>query len=105
MDIGEIATKQDVAKMLLETEQRILKAILGKIKFDDDSLDIDAAARYIGAKSRSTIYKLTSSGQLAYHKAGKKNAFRKADLDRYIARHRKSSNEELAGAAALHGVQ
>lgn len=104
MDVGEIATKQDVAKMLLETEQRILKALLGKTKADDNCLDIDAAARYIGARGRSTMYKLTSSGQLAYHKVGKSNSFRKADLDKYLARHRKSSTEELAGAAALRDV-
>jgi len=103
MDIEEIATKTDVAKMLAETERRILQALLGKAT-NDECLNTDDAVRYIKAENRSTIYKLTHSGQLAYHKVGKRNVFRKSDLDRYLARHRKSSNEEIEAKAVLHGV-
>lgn len=100
MSIEEIATKQD----LLDMEQRILRALLDKDSKDDGCLDIDQAAKYIGAKKRSTIYKLTSSGQLAYHKVGKSNTFRKKDLDKYLAKHRKSSADEISAAAALRSV-
>ena len=100
MNTEDIVTKKD----LLEMEQRIMQALLDRRQDDDCCLTIDQAVAYIGAKGRSTIYKLTHSGQLAYHKVGKNNAFRKADLDRYLARHRKSSDEELATAAALRSV-
>lgn len=96
MNIEDIATKKDLAEM----EKRILKAMRGTTKADDSCINIDDAARYIGAKNRSTIYKLTSSGKLAYHKVGKMNAFRKADLDNYLARHRKSSSDEIETAAS-----
>ena len=105
MDIGEIATKQDVAKMLLETEQRILKALLGNLGKKDRTLNIDEAVAHIKAKNRGTLYKLTSSGEIPCYKVGKSNVYKESDLDRYLSRHRKSSKEELAGAAALHGVQ
>lgn len=100
MNIEEIVTKQDLFAM----EQRIMQALNDRAPKDDSCLNIDQAAAYIGAKSRNTIYKLTHSGQLAYHKVGKSNTFRKADLDRYLAKHRKSSAEELSAAAALRAV-
>ena len=100
MNTEEIATKQD----LLDMEQRIMQALANRKQDDGRCLNIDQAVEYIGAKGRGTIYKLTSSGQLAYHKVGKSNAFRKADLDRYLAKHRKSSAEELSAAAALRTV-
>lgn len=100
MNTEEIATKQD----LLDMEQRIMQALSTRKQKDENCLNIDQAAAYIGAKGRSTIYKLTHSGQLAYHKVGKSNAFRKSDLDHYLARHRKSSAEEVESKAVLHGV-
>ena len=103
MDIEEIATKTDVAQMLAETERRILQALLGKA-VNDECLNVDEAVKYIKAENSSTIYKLTHSGQLAYHKVGKRNVFRKSDLDRYLARHRKSSHEEIKAKAALRGI-
>lgn len=105
MNVGEIATKQDVAEMLSKMEQRILQALLGKLGKKDRNLSIDEAVAHIKAKNRGTLYKLTSSGEIPCYKVGKANVYRESDLDRYLARHRKSSNEELAGAAALHGVQ
>ncbi len=100
MNTEEIATKQD----LLDMEQRIMQALHNRAPKDDGCMNIDQAVKYIGAKGRGTIYKLTHSGQLAYHKVGKSNAFRKADLDRYLAKHRKSSTEELSAAAALRAI-
>lgn len=100
MNTEEIATKGDLAEM----EQRILQAISDKVKTKDRTLNIDEAVKHIRAKNRSTIYKLTSSGELAYQKVGKALVFWESDLNRYLARHRKSSNHELAATAALHGV-
>lgn len=100
MNTEEIATKGDLAEM----EQRILQAIFDKVKTKDRTLNIDEAVKHIRAKNRSTIYKLTSSGELAYLKVGKSLVFWESDLNRYLARQRRSSNDELAAAAALHGV-
>ena len=100
MNTEEIATKGDLAQM----ECRILQAILDKVKAKDRTLNIDEAVKHIKAKNRGTIYKLTSSGELAYQKVGKALVFWESDLNRYLARHRKSSNHEFAATAALHGV-
>ena len=101
MNIEEIATKQDLAEM----EQRLMKAMHRNLGKKDRTLNIDEAVVHIKAKNRGTLYKLTSSGEIPCYKVGKSNVYKESDLDRYLARHRKSSNEELAGAAALHGVQ
>ena len=99
MNTEEIATKND----LIEMERRILQAISEKTE-KDRNLTIDQAVEYICAKNRGTIYKLTHSGELAYQKVGKANVFRKSDLDKYLARHRRSSTDELSAAAALRSV-
>lgn len=100
MGFEEIATKADLAEM----ECRILQAIHGKVESKDRTLNIDEAVKHISAKNRGTIYKLTSSGELAYQKVGKALVFWESDLNRYSARHRKSSNEEIEGKAALHSI-
>ena len=97
MNFEDLVTKDDLAEM----ERRILQAIVGKIESKDRNMTIDEAVEYIRARSRNTIYKLTSSGELAYQKVGKSNIFKKSDLDRYLSRHRKSSAEEIESKAAL----
>ena len=101
MNLEEIVTKKD----LLEMEKRILAALLGKPQQDDGCISMEDAVKYIGAKSKSALYKLTSSGKIAYHKVGKMNTFKKADLDKYLAHHRKSSNDEISAAAALREIR
>ena len=100
MGFEEIATKADLAEM----ERHILQAILDKVKTKDRTLNIDEAVKHIKAKNRGTIYKLTSSGELAYIKVGKSLVFWESDLNRYLARQRRSSNEEIEGKAALQGI-
>lgn len=100
MGFEEIATKADLAEM----ERHILQAILDKVKTKDRTLNIDEAVKHIKAKNRGTIYKLTSSGELAYMKIGKSLVFLESDLNRYLARQRRSSNEEIEGKAALHSI-
>ncbi len=100
MGFEEIATKADLAEM----ERHILQAILDKVKTKDRTLNIDEAVKHIKAKSRGTIYKLTSSGELAYLKVGKSLVFWESDLNRYLARQRRSSNEEIERKVVLHGV-
>lgn len=62
-------------------------------------LDMEAAARYCGVE-KSTLYKLTASGEVAFSRLGKKNVFRRADLDRLVASRRRASNAEIADRAA-----
>ena len=100
MNTEEIATKGDLAEM----EQRILQAISDKVKTKDRTLNIDEAVKHICAKNRGTIYKLTSSGELAFQKVGKALVFWESDLNRYLARHRRSSNADIESKAVLHGV-
>lgn len=100
MGFEEIATKADLAEM----ERHILQAILDKVKTKDRTLNIDEAVKHIKAKNRGTIYKLTSSGELAYLKVGKSLVFWESDLNRYLARQRRSSNEEIESKATLHSI-
>ena len=91
MNLEEIATKADLAAM----ENRIIQALATQKIEKKRTLNIDEAARYINAKGRSTMYKLTSSGELAYHKVGRANVFLIEDLDRYLESKRKSSVNEI----------
>ena len=100
MNFEDLVTKDDLADM----ERRILQAIIGKIESKDRNMTIDEAVEYIRARSRSTIYKLTSSGELAYQKVGKSNIFKKSDLDRYLAKKRRASNTEIQSYAALRSL-
>ena len=100
MNFEDLVTKDDLAEM----EQRILQAIVGKIEAKDRNMTIDEAVEYIRARSRNTIYKLTSSGELAYQKVGKSNVFKKSDLDRYLAKKRRASNTEIQSSAALRSL-
>ena len=91
MNLEEIATKEDLAAM----EKRIIQALATQKIEKKRTLNIDEAAKYINAKGRSTMYKLTSSGELAYHKVGRANVFLIEDLDRYLESKRKSSVNEI----------
>ncbi len=91
MNLEEIATKADLAAM----EKRIIQALATQKIEKRRTLNIDEAAKYINAKGRSTMYKLTSSGELAYHKVGRANVFLIEDLDRYLESKRKSSANEI----------
>jgi len=91
MNFEDLATKKDLA----ELEKRIIKALASQNIEKSRCLNIDEAAKYIQAKSRSTIYKLTSTGELAYHKVGKSDVFKISDLDKFLEKRRKSSFDEI----------
>jgi excisionase family DNA binding protein len=58
-------------------------------------LNPEEAATYMGI-SKSTLYKHTSGGNIAYYKPnGKLILFRKADLDKWLEANRIPSNAEL----------
>lgn len=58
-------------------------------------LSFDEAAAYLHL-SRSSLYKMTSSGKIAHFKpGGKKIFFLQSDLNSYIMKNRIKSSEEL----------
>lgn len=54
-------------------------------------LDVRETATYLSL-SRSTIYKLSSSGRLSSVKMGGRLRFRRSDLDAYVAGHRRGKD-------------
>lgn len=86
----------DVANAIIHALGRLATIEAERIKrLNERCLDIEQAALYCGMKSKSTMYKLTSDGEIAYHKVGKYNVYRIADLDQYLALHRKASRYEI----------
>jgi len=58
-------------------------------------LTLPEAAAYVGL-SKSTLYRMTSQGEIAYFKpSGKKIYFKKSDLDTYLFRNRSMPREEI----------
>lgn len=98
MNLEDIVTKKDLEEM----EKRIIAALSSRQR-NEETLDIDSACDYIKAK-KSQMYKLTSSGEIAYHKIGKANVFRKVDLDRYLARKRRASNAEIQSSVTMRSL-
>ena len=62
---------------------------------DEKPLTLPEAAEYLGV-SKSHLYKLTSGTKIAHFKpAGKKLYFRKSDLNSYLFRNKRTSENEL----------
>jgi excisionase family DNA binding protein len=85
-NLNQIEQKLDSLAALIQSLQlHQMKAMLNP----------QEAAAYMGI-SKSTLYKHTSSGNIAYYKPnGKLILFRKADLDNWLEANRIPSNEEL----------
>lgn len=65
-------------------------------------LTFDEVANYTGL-SKSYLYKLTSTGQIAHYKPkGKLLYFNKADVDSFLMQNRVSSNTELETKAVQY---
>jgi excisionase family DNA binding protein len=77
----------------LETLTALLEAL--QLHQQKAMLNPEEAATYMGI-SKSTLYKHTSGGNIAYYKPnGKLILFRKADLDKWLETNRIPSNAEL----------
>ena len=72
----------------------------GQDRGEEELLDVDAAARYLSL-SKSTVYKLSSTGRLDTVKMGARSRWRLRDLDHYIEENHRSSGKivELAAEA------
>lgn len=98
MNTEEIATKKDLEEM----EKRIIAALSSRQR-NEETLGIDDACKYIKAK-KSQMYKLTSSGEIAFCKVGKSNVFKVSDLDRYLDRKRRKSNAEIQSTVTIRSL-
>lgn len=88
---------------LLETIENRLSQIENKLIGTKDVLSFDEVANYTGL-SKSYLYKLTSTGQIAHYKPRNKMLyFNKKDVDAFLLQNRVSSSLELE-AKATHYV-
>lgn len=78
------------------SEKDILWKIYNRLKKQGGKtfLTQEEAAEYLGIQS-SYLYKLTHQSEISYFKTGKKNYFKRIDLDRYISRNRIPSHQEI----------
>lgn len=73
----------------------IPKNIEEQLYFLKPVLTLDEACRYTGI-SKSKMYKHTSAGNIPFYKPeGKLIYFKRIDLDYWLLRNRKASNEEI----------
>ena len=82
---------------LIEKKLDSLSALLQNINFtgQKEMFNPDDASVYLGI-SKSTLYKHTSSGNIAYYKPnGKLILFNKTDLDTWLLSNRIPANHEL----------
>lgn len=80
-----------------------LEALIKEQKASSEKpLTFQEAAEYLGL-SRSYLYKLTCSGQIAHFKpSGKLLYFEKSDLSAWLHRNRRSSEAEIEQQALAH---
>lgn len=79
----------------MDTDIIIPKKIEDQLYFLKPVLTLDEACRYTGL-SKSMMYKHTSAGNIAFYKPEHKLIyFRRVDLDFWLLRNRKASNEEI----------
>ena len=80
--------KQDSIQKLNTNIEQLLQQ-------DEMPLSFSEAAKYLSV-SKSHLYKLTSNNGIAHFKpAGKKIYFKKSDLNAYLFRNRKASDQEI----------
>ena len=96
----ELATKEDVAKMFSEFEQRLLAVLKApqSAKAEKQTFTLKAAADYIGVKPRK-LGDLVRAKEIPHVRFGKEPKFLKSDLDNYLFQHRVSSSAELESVA------
>ena len=82
---------------MLERKLDFISALLQELQNKQQRaiLNLDEAAAYLGI-SKSTLYKHTSVGNIAFYKpSGKLISFKKEDLDKWLEAIRIPSNQEL----------
>lgn len=85
--------------------QRLNTNIEQLLQQDEKPLSLSEAAEYLSV-SKSHLYKLTSLNRITFFKpAGKKIYFKKSDLNKYLFRNRKASEQELDQKATEYVIQ
>ena len=81
-------------------EKKINLSIPKKKDDDNERMDVAAAQKYIpGHPAIQTIYGWTSSGNIPYHKIGKRIYFVKSELDEWLSRDQHKSEDDLCKEA------
>lgn len=63
---------------------------------EDRWFDIDELSNYLpGKPAKQTIYGYVSSGEIPFHKTGKRLAFLKSEIDKWLQSKRRKTNEEI----------
>ena len=82
-----------MTKQQIQTELTEIKQLLSTQA--DKPLNFDEAAKYLNI-TKSYLYKLCCWKQISYFKpGGKKNFFKKSDLDNWLFRNKVKSNSQL----------
>lgn len=81
---------------------RALNKYINELRYDrpinDDVLGMPEAANYLKL-SKATLYKLTSDRQIPHYKMGKRNYFRKEELDQWINKGKVKTQEDIENEA------
>jgi excisionase family DNA binding protein len=81
--------------MKTDSIQKLNESIEQLLQQDEKPLTFREASEYLGL-SKSHLYKLTSANKIAFFKpAGKMIYFKRSDLNKYLFRNRKASENEL----------
>lgn len=86
-------------------EKDSIQKLLEQIQQEDRPLNLSESAEYLNI-SKSTLYKMTSQSKIIHFKPnGKKIYFKKSDLNNYLLRNRRVSEQELEQKAVDYVTQ
>lgn len=82
---------------------RALNKYINELRYDrpinDDVLGMQEASNYLKL-SKGTLYRLTMDRQIPHYKMGKRNYFRKEELDKWINRGKVKTQEDIENEAS-----
>jgi hypothetical protein len=86
----------ELAELIRNEVQNAIAPFLRK-----ETFDLEEAAAYVGM-AKNSFYKITSPKNclIAHTVHGTKKTFRRDDLDAYLAKHRRKTNDEIDAIAA-----
>ncbi len=105
----EQAIRNLIKEMAAVTEQQsrqlvqVLESVLSNKLLipNKEHLDVSETCLFLGV-SKSHLYKLTHNKVIPYYKTGKKNYFKREDLEYYITKYRIKSKNEIDEYVVKH---
>lgn len=92
MTADELVTKADLEAM----EYRIVSMLRKMTRPEEKKmLSLDEACEYLGGMAKQTLRTKACTHEIASHKNGKRLAFSRKDLDKYLEYTRRRSDAEL----------